>query len=100
MQHPDKTFIDRIAKGFDFLGYRYGQGALQLAGQTVRKHVQRLLRLYEQQASKKATPEEVARVLGDYVKRWRRWCCAGLGFAITAAWPYDGTAPSRLDPGP
>jgi len=38
-----------------------------------------LPRLYEQHAKKKATLNEVARVLEDYVTRWRRWCSAGLG---------------------
>lgn len=99
-QHPDKTFIGRIAKGFDFLGYRFGPGPLQLATQTVRKHVERLLRLYEQQAKKKATPLEVARVLGDYVKRWRRWCSAGLGSLVGWTSSYDGTVPVLLSQGP
>ena len=30
-EHPDMTFIGRFAKGFDFLGYRFGARALQLA---------------------------------------------------------------------
>jgi RNA-directed DNA polymerase len=77
-KHPAKTQIGRIAQGFDFLGYRFGGENLHLADKTVRKHVERLLRLYEQQANKKVTPLEVACVLGDYVKRWRRWCRAGL----------------------
>lgn len=34
--------------------------------------LERLLQLYQQQAKKKATPIEVARVLGDYVKHWQR----------------------------
>lgn len=45
-KHPDKTFVGRIEKGFDFLGYHFGDGPLRLAAQTVRKHVERLLRLY------------------------------------------------------
>lgn len=81
-KHPDKTFIGRIEKGFGFLGYHFDRGPLQLARETVRKHAQRLLRLYEQQARKKSTPPEVARVLGAYVKRWRRWCSAGLSCAV------------------
>jgi hypothetical protein len=24
--HPDKTFLGRTARGFDFLGYRFGAG--------------------------------------------------------------------------
>ena len=30
-QQPDKTFIDRITRGFDFLGYHFGVGALTIA---------------------------------------------------------------------
>jgi len=46
--HPDKTFIGRIERGFDFLGYRYSRGLLRLAAQTARHFGERLLRLYEQ----------------------------------------------------
>jgi RNA-directed DNA polymerase len=30
-KHPDKTFIDRIERGFDFLGYRFSPAGLTLA---------------------------------------------------------------------
>ncbi len=77
-QHPDKTFIGRIEKGFDFLGYHFSREPLKLADITVRKHVERLHRLYEQQSKTKANPQQIALVLGEYVKRWQRWCTAGL----------------------
>ena len=52
-----------------------------------RKHVERIYRFYEQQTKKKATLEEMALVLGNYVKRWQGWCTAGLsGVALGA---YD-----------
>ena len=69
-QHPDKTFIGRIEKGFDFLGYHFSREPLCVANITVKKHVERFIRLYEQQKTKKATSEEMALVLGLYVKRW------------------------------
>lgn len=97
-KHPDKTFIGRIDAAFDFLGYRFGASSLRLACQTVRKHVERLLRLYEQQHKKKATPSEVALVLGAYVKRWRHWCSAGLSFLLSEPLSGDGSGPVR--PGP
>jgi RNA-directed DNA polymerase len=81
-QHPDKTFIGKIEKGFDFLGYHFSREPLQVAHITVKKHVERLYRLYEQQKKKKATSVEMAFVLGNYVKRWQCWCNAGLGFVI------------------
>jgi RNA-directed DNA polymerase len=30
-KHPDKTFIGRIEKGFDFLGYHFVDGVLRAA---------------------------------------------------------------------
>ncbi len=81
-QHPDKTFIGKIEKGFDFLGYHFSREPLKLARSTVKKHVERIYRLYEQQIKKKATSEEVAFILGNYVKRWQCWCTAGLGDII------------------
>ena len=78
-QHPDKTYIGKIDKGFDFLGYHFSKEPLQLAHQTVKKHVEHLYRLYEQQIKTNATSSVVALVLGDYATRWQRWCVAGLG---------------------
>ncbi len=73
-KHPGKTYIGRIEKSFDFLGYHFGQGALGLANKTVENFVSRLHRLYEQ----KKTALGGAAVLGDYVTRWLRWTHAGL----------------------
>jgi len=95
--HPDKTFVGRIEKGFDFLGYRFGRGPLGLAQNTVSNHVQRMHRLYEQQEKNHATPEEVAGVLWAYVKRWRRWCRAGLRVPV-GVWLVDAERPSRQRP--
>ncbi|MGZ3316535.1 MAG: hypothetical protein ACXU95_04455 [Isosphaeraceae bacterium] len=46
MQHPDKTFIGRISRGFDFLGYTFTPAGLDVAPQTVERCVERLSRLY------------------------------------------------------
>jgi hypothetical protein len=47
-----KTFIGRISKGFDFLGYRFGAlGLAGLAQQAIDNHKQRLLRLDEPSVS-------------------------------------------------
>ncbi len=32
-QHPDKTFIGHMDRGFDFLGYRFSRDPLSLGGQ-------------------------------------------------------------------
>jgi hypothetical protein len=84
-QHPAKTFIGKLEHGFDFLGYHFSRHALQLAAATVSKHVETLHRLYEQQIRKKASSAELAKVLGQYRQRWRRWCTAGLGDVVKPA---------------
>ena len=42
---PDKTFIGRIARGFDFLGYQFSRAPLRLAAKTLTKHAARWHRL-------------------------------------------------------
>lgn len=56
------------------VSHHFSREPLRVAHVTVKKHVDRIIRLYEQQKTKKATSEEMAVVLGLYVKRWRRWC--------------------------
>jgi hypothetical protein len=75
-QAPDKTFIGRIARGFDFLGYFFSRAALALAPKTLERHAARWHRLYEQQ--KRKTAPAGAAVLDAHVLRWQRWCRAGL----------------------
>ena len=41
-------------------------------------HVLQIVRLYEQLRKKKATSNEMAFTLGQYVKRWQCWAAAGL----------------------
>jgi hypothetical protein len=77
-QHPDKTFIGKIERGFDFLGYHFSRKPLCLASITLQKHVGRYNQLYEQQKTKKASSLELAFILGQYRKRWQCWCSAGL----------------------
>ncbi len=74
-QHPDKTFIGRIERGFYFLGYHFSRKPLSLAVKTVRKFFAHLHRVYQQ----KKTAHYVEAVLGDYVRRWLRWVLAALG---------------------
>ena len=75
-QHPDKTIIGRIARGFDFLGYRFSSAGLAVARQTVERCVARISQLYEQGAA--------ASRIGAYVQRWERWVRAGLGGMVVA----------------
>lgn len=92
-QAPDKTFIGRIARGFDFLGYQFSRAPLRLAAKTLTKHAARWHRLYEQQ--KRNTAPEGAAVLEAYVLRWQRWCKAGLGGLLD----LGGGAATPLSPG-
>ena len=73
-QAPDKTFIGRIEKEFDFLGYRFGLPELGLAEKTITNAVNKVRQLYEQ----KQTAPKTAAMFDDYITRWLRWVVAGL----------------------
>ena len=73
-KHPDKTFIGRIEKGFDFLGYHFTRDGLRVASDTHKRFLERLSRLYEQERER---PSGGSR-LWDYARRWRRWAMGGL----------------------
>ncbi len=64
-KHPDKTFIGRIEKGFDFLGDHFGPDGLSVATKTVENFVARAIRLYEQEPGEACASAR----LGMYV--WR-----------------------------
>jgi hypothetical protein len=51
-KHPEKTFIGRIDRGFDFLGYHLSRKALTVARETLKRFVERATRLYEQEPGK------------------------------------------------
>ena len=69
-QHPDKTFIGRISRGFDFLGYAFTPAGLEAAPQAVERWVERVSRLYERGVD--------LIHIGAYVRRWLRWARSGL----------------------
>ncbi len=69
-QHPDKTFIGKAVRGFDFLGYSFRPGHLGVAEKTVTKMNEHIVQLYEQSADSVS--------IGQYVKRWWRWVQSGL----------------------
>jgi RNA-directed DNA polymerase len=48
-KHPDKTFIGRIERDLDFLGYHFLLGSIAVAGKTVENFVSRVILLYEQE---------------------------------------------------
>ncbi|NER92201.1 reverse transcriptase/maturase family protein [Moorena sp. SIO3A2] len=70
LKHPDKTFIGRIARGFDFLGYWFSPAGLGIAPKTVERMVENVARLYEHCA-----PSER---IEAYFQRWWRWVKGGI----------------------
>ncbi len=73
-KHPDKTFIGKIDKGFDFLGYHFSRAGLTVARATIEKFVERASRLYEEDRKEPSGPSR----LDTYVERWRGWVVGGL----------------------
>jgi hypothetical protein len=69
-KHPEKIFIGRIAKGFDFLGYSFEPKGLSIAPKTLANFPERKTQLYEQGAD--------VRCIGKYVRNWLRWVRAGV----------------------
>ncbi len=65
-KHPDKTFVGRTERGFDFLGYHFGPAGLSVAVKAVEQFVARAIRLYEQEPGEALASSR----LGLYVKRW------------------------------
>lgn len=86
-QHPDKTFIGRVVRGFTFLGYQIGAvGIIGVAPSCWKGFEERVLRLYEQNAP----PDVIRQRIGDYARRWMRWVVSGVqGVVVTRRWP-DG----------
>jgi hypothetical protein len=68
--HPDKTFIGRVRKGFDFLGYHFTQKGLWLSLLTIQRFQAKLTRLYEQGA------DQIC--IEVYRKYWRCWVRSGI----------------------
>jgi RNA-directed DNA polymerase len=77
-QAPDKTFIGKISKGFDFLGYQFGKDKLRVSKRTLKNHIRRLSRLYEQ---KKHLPNWQI-LLDDYRQHWVTWVYSGIPSSI------------------
>ena len=72
-KHPEKTFVGKIERGFDFLGYHIRPDGISVASKTLERFVSRAARLYEREPVATTAPR-----LGPYVRRWTRWVRAGL----------------------
>jgi hypothetical protein len=73
-KHPDKTFIGRIERGFDFLGYHFSLAGLSMAKKTIENFIEKASRLYEQ----KRRAGSIVSPLEMYVRRWLGWAEGGM----------------------
>ena len=72
--HPDKTYIGRTERDFDFLSNDFSPESLTLAKKTIERFVERAIRLYEQEPGEACATSR----FGSYLRRWVRWTGAGL----------------------
>ncbi|EJI0902752.1 hypothetical protein NDZ61_004894 [Salmonella enterica] len=80
-QHPDKTFIGRVEKGFDWMGFWFTEkGCDGVAPRALQNFKDRLRRLYERV---RQWPEDLRlRRMAGYVRAWRLWTlCTGLSLS-------------------
>lgn len=68
--HPDKTFIGRISKGFDFLGYHFENKEITASEKTIKNFMAKRSVLFEQGA-------DFDRIR-DYCRRFKCWLLAGF----------------------
>ncbi|WP_370446911.1 MULTISPECIES: reverse transcriptase domain-containing protein [Lelliottia] len=105
-QHPDKTFIGRTDRGFDWMGIQFtGSGATGIAPRALANHRERCRRLYEQAVWRGR--EWLRQRLSAYVKRWTIWrnsylcnlpfygSCWTKFVSLTA--PLQGSSPTGTD---
>ncbi|EGR8150913.1 hypothetical protein I4Y90_004725 [Salmonella enterica subsp. enterica serovar Adelaide] len=80
-QHPDKTFIGRVEKGFDWMGFWFTEkGCDGVAPRALQHFKDRLRRLYERVQQ---WPEDLRyRRMAGYVRAWDRWAVSGLLSAV------------------
>ncbi len=82
--HPQKTFIGRATKGFNFLGYHIKPKKIQLSIQTIKNLAEGIRRrLYEQTGPTSQDP------VGAYLTRWHNWTKAGLRSTPPRILPAD-----------
>ncbi|MGN5174663.1 reverse transcriptase domain-containing protein [Aeromonas sp. 102P] len=71
-QHPNKTFIGHIAKGFDWMGFWFTQqGCQSVAPRAQHNHHRKLNRLLEQ-VRKLPAKQRAIRTM-SYLTRWYHW---------------------------
>ena len=79
--HPDKTFIGRATRCFDFLGYAVSADCRVTPSAAACKNmIERITRLYEQGA-------DLNRI-GQYVRHWQAWVRGGVRGIMADAWRF------------
>lgn len=79
-KQPEKTFVGRVEKGFDFLGYHLRPGRLEVSANTKQRFAEHALRLYGREQGR----SDHQALLGAYVRQWQQWATAGLRGALPA----------------
>lgn len=88
-KHPDKTYIGKIEKGFDFLGYRFEPRGLRLALETLKRFKERVTQLYEQGAD--------THRIGQYVRRFNEWAAGKIPDPFHILYLYSYPLPTSRD---
>jgi hypothetical protein len=82
-QHPDKIYIGRIEKGFDFLGYQFNSTGLVDVSPSNKNTVSNKRRQLYEQARYAAEPlAQIQQRVKVYTNRWCRWASSGLSDAL------------------
>ena len=87
--HPDKTYIGRTEKGFDWMGaWLTHEGVTDIAPRAKANHREKVRRLYERLARvplwrRKRARQQVNARVSTYRKRWNIW--AGALLCVTGA---------------
>jgi RNA-directed DNA polymerase len=90
-KRSEKTFVGRIERGLDFLGYHLRPEGLRVAQATLEKFIARATQLYEQGPGE----GEAAARLGQYVQRWGKWARAGLDWWTSSPVGLRARCPGR-----
>jgi len=67
VQHPDKTVVCRISRGFDFRGYWFSPWGITIAGKSYERLFWQAARLYEQGADVFSIELYLRRAMGWFV---------------------------------
>ncbi|MDY7806694.1 reverse transcriptase domain-containing protein [Burkholderia stagnalis] len=71
-QHPDKTFIGKVERSFDWMGFLFtSSGCTSVAPRALNNHLSKLRQLYEQ--TRRLTASKRQQRVAAYRTRWLLW---------------------------